>query len=279
MKTSTFGTGELIRLALDQGVDHLLVGIGGSATNDGGTGMAAALGVRFLDASGREIEPVGGQLHQIHKIEASNRDPRLDQVTVEVVCDVDNPLLGPNGAARIYGPQKGATPEQVEQLEQGLANLADRIEADLGLDVRPLAGGGAAGGLGAGLFAFAGASLRRGVEVMLELVDMEAKLDRADLVLTAEGQLDAQIAFGKGPAGVAQAAKRQGIPCLALAGSVTPELPDIQALGLTAALSICPGPLSLDQALAQTADNLRRASEQVVRIFLACPSRDAASRH
>ncbi len=265
--TSTFGTGELIRAALDLGARRIVIGIGGSATNDGGVGMAAALGVRFLNAEGGAVPAVGGALRQIRRIDPSALDPRLAGVRCEVMCDVDNPLLGPEGAASVYGPQKGATPAQVEALDAGLAHLADRIAADLGLEVRDLPGAGAAGGLGAGLRAFLDAELRRGVDLVLDLVGLDAQLAGADLVLTAEGQIDFQTAFGKAPAGVAERARARGIPCLAIAGSIGERIADLHAIGIDAVFSLCPGPMTLDRAMATGPDLLSATTEQVVRCF------------
>ncbi|NOQ45147.1 MAG: glycerate kinase [Desulfobulbaceae bacterium] len=272
-KTTTFGTGELIAAALDLGVRRIAVGIGGSATNDGGIGMAAALGVRFLNANGQAVKPVGGTLTDIRRIDMAGLDSRINDVRFEVVCDVDNPLIGPAGAAQVYGPQKGATPEQVKVLDQGLANLADVIASDLGFDVRNLAGAGAAGGLGAGLYAFLGAELKRGVDMVLNLVGLDEKLHGADLVLTGEGQIDSQTAFGKAPAGVAIAAEKQNIPCIAIAGSVGEQLDTLYPCGINAVFSLCPGPLSLDQAMNRGQQYLAGTTEQAVRCFLAGQNR------
>ena len=269
MRTTTRGTGELIAAALDLGVSRIGVGIGGSATNDGGIGMAAALGVRFLDEHGETVEPVGGSLGEIRRIDMSGLDPRAKSVRFEAVCDVDNPLCGPKGAAAVYGPQKGATPEQVAVLDAGLANLADVIERTLGLDVRGLPGAGAAGGLGAGLHAFLGAELRRGVDLVLDLVNLDEKLRGARLVLTGEGQIDFQTVFGKAPAGVGAAAKARGVPCVAIAGSVGERLEDLHGAGIDAVFSLCPGPMTLESAMTNATELLARAAEQVVRIYLA----------
>lgn len=267
--TTTRGTGELIRAALDLGVSRISVGIGGSATNDGGMGMAVALGVRFFDERGNSVKPVGGELVRVRRIDMSGLDPRATHVRFEAVCDVDNPLCGPNGAAHVYGPQKGASSQQVEALDAGLASLADVIESDLGLDVRHLPGSGAAGGLGAGLRAFLGAELRRGVDLVLDLVDLDGKLDGADLVLTGEGQIDFQTAFGKAPAGVGAAAKARGVPCIAIAGGLGEGLGDLHTVGIDAVFSLCPGPVTLDAAMTHAPEYLARASEQVLRAFLA----------
>jgi len=267
--TTTRGVGELIRAALALDMGHLIIGIGGSATNDGGIGMATALGATFLDAAGAPVRPIGAALETIEHLDLRGLDPRLTRVQIEAICDVDNPLLGERGAAQVYGPQKGATPAQVQQLDAGLAQLAMVIERDLGLDVRELPGAGAAGGLGAGLKAFLNATLRRGIDVVLDLVELNAALPGADLVLTAEGQIDAQTAFGKAPAGVAQRAHALGIPCIAIAGSLCGKPDALHALGINAVFSLCPGPISLDQAMTHSSTYLAAAAEQAVRAFLA----------
>ncbi len=269
MQTTTLGTGELIIAALDQGVGRIGVGIGGSATNDGGIGMATALGIRFLDETGAAVNPVGGELNRIRRIDMAGRDPRVETVRFEAVCDVDNPLCGPNGASAVYGPQKGATPEQVRILDEGLANLADVIQHELGRDVRDLPGAGAAGGLGAGLHAFLGAELRRGVDLVLDLVGLADKLAGADLVMTGEGQIDFQTVFGKAPAGVARAARAAGVPCIAIAGSVGDDLGDLHAVGLDAVFSLASGPLTLERCMADAATLLEKSTEQALRCFLA----------
>ncbi|MGD9332766.1 MAG: glycerate kinase [Desulfobacterales bacterium] len=272
-QTTTLGTGEVIRAALDLKVHRIAVGIGGSATNDGGIGMATALGVRFLDEAGSPVAPVGAELRRIRRIDMSGRDRRVEKVRIEAVCDVDNPLCGPHGAAHVYGPQKGATPEQAQQLDDGLANLADVIERELGIAVGKLPGSGAAGGLGAGLHAFLGAELRRGVDLVLDLVDLDAKLAGADLVLTGEGQIDFQTAFGKAPAGVAQRAQTAGVPCLAIAGSIGDDLGNLHAIGMDAIFSLTPGPMPLKAAMRDAGPLLRAATAQVLRCFLAAGSR------
>lgn len=267
--TTTRGTGELIAAALDLGITHLIVGIGGSATNEGGIGMAAALGARFMDAEGVPVEPVGGALAAIRRIDLGGLDSRLADIRIEAICDVDNPLLGERGATRVYGPQKGATPEQVRTLDAGLANLAAVIERDLGLDVRELPGAGAAGGLGAGLKAFLGAELRRGVDLVLDLVGLDEHLCGADLVLTAEGRIDFQTAFGKAPAGVGTRARAFGVPCFAIAGGIGGGLESLHERGIDAIFSLCPEPVSLEQAMAAGDEFLAAATEQAVRAFLA----------
>jgi glycerate kinase len=267
--TTTLGTGELMRAALDLGAAHIIVGLGGSATNDGGIGMAQALGWRFPDAEGQPVEPVGGRLADIARIDGGSKDPRLDKVRIEAVCDVDNPLTGPRGAARVYGPQKGAGPDQVAALDAGLAHLAALIERDLGLKVADLPGAGAAGGIGAGLVAFAGAELRPGAELVLDLLALDHHLEGADLVLTAEGRIDHQTAHGKAPAAVAARARARGVPCIAIAGGVGDDISALHDLGIDAVFSLCRGPMSLDDAQANAKALLADAAEHAVRAFFA----------
>lgn len=266
--TTTYGTGELIAKALRLGARRLTIGIGGSATTDGGIGVAAALGVRFLDDARKEIQPIGGNMHLIRDIDMSSLMYEAREAIFEVACDVDNPLLGEKGAARVYGPQKGATPQQVKELEYGLANLAEVIEKKLGLNVRDLPGAGAAGGLGAGLLAFIGAKLRKGIDLVFQAVGLEDRMLGADLVLTAEGQIDFQTKFGKAPAGVAALAKKHGIPCVAIAGGVGEGISDLHDCGISAVFSLCPAPLSLEEAMKNGGLYLRGATEQIVRLFL-----------
>ncbi len=267
--TTTLGTGELVRAALEKGATKILVGIGGSATNDGGIGFAAALGVKFLDADGAEVAPVGENLGAIARIDISGRRFDPSKIRVEAVCDVDNPLTGPRGASAVFGPQKGATPEDVAFLDAGLANLAERIRRDLGADIEHMPGAGAAGGLGAGLAAFAGAELRAGVDVVLDMVGIDEQLADADLAFTAEGRIDFQTAFGKGPAGVGARAKRHGVPCLALAGGVQGDVSNLHPVGIDACFSLCSGPMTLADAMRNGAALLANAAEQAYRAFLA----------
>jgi glycerate kinase len=269
MQATTFGVGELLQLALDRGAQHIILGIGGSATSDGGTGLARALGARFLDAHGNDLPGNAAALTRIRRINLEALDPRLAQVRIDVICDVDNPLLGTAGAARVFAPQKGASPAQVEAIEAGLENLADLVEQQLGRDIRGLRGGGAAGGLGAGLAALLQADLRPGAELVLELAGFEAALTGASLVVTAEGRLDSQTVHGKAPAAVARLAQRHGIPCIAIAGSLGTGLAPLQDAGISACFSLCPGPLALETAMQEAAPLLTRVCEQAVRCFLA----------
>jgi glycerate kinase len=263
---TTLGTGELMLAALERGVKSFIIGIGGSATVDGGTGMARALGCRFLDGEGRELPEGGGSLARLERIDAGARDARWDSVAVWIASDVTNPLLGDNGAARVYGPQKGATPGMVEQLEAGLSRLAAVIERDLGLDVRTLPGAGAAGGLGAGLMAFAGAQCRSGVELVLEESGFHEKLRKAGRVITGEGRVDRQTAFGKGPAGVARAAQASGVPVDCLAGMVEPGAEEeLRKIGVQRTRCINPPGSSLEESLREAYPRLRRATAALLK--------------
>lgn len=268
-RASTRGTGELIRESLDEGARRLVVGIGGSATNDGGAGLAQALGYRLLDARGQDLPPGGGPLLRLDRIDASGRDRRLDGVEVAVACDVDNPLCGPRGASAVFGPQKGATPEQVATLDRGLAHFARVIFRDLGADVADLPGAGAAGGLGAGLVAFANGRLTRGVDTVIAAVKLADRLRGADLCLVAEGMLDGSSAGGKTAVGVARLARSLGCPTLALAGAIGPGAEAVLAEGIDAYFSLCPGPIPLEQSIARASEYLEHAAEQATRAFLA----------
>ncbi|HYY81735.1 MAG TPA: glycerate kinase, partial [Actinomycetes bacterium] len=220
LQATTWGTGELVAAALDRGVEELVLGIGGSATTDGGAGMAAALGARLLDQAGEPVPPGGAGLLRLARVEVAGLDPRLRRVRVTVASDVDNPLVGPEGAAAVYGPQKGAQPEDVLLLDSALRRYARVLADDLGVDLAGTPGAGAAGGLGAGAIAFLGASLRSGIELVLDLVGFQEAVAGADLVVTGEGKLDAQSLRGKAPFGVARAATAHGVPVVALGGVV-----------------------------------------------------------
>lgn len=265
--TTTYGTGELIRHALDLGCTHFIIGIGGSATNDGGMGMAEALGVRFLDESGKELGPGGGELIRLRSIDVSGLDTRLNSVKIEVACDVDNPLTGPTGASAIYGPQKGATPEMVEALDQALSNYAQVIRKDLGRDIEKVPGAGAAGGLGAGLMAFLGGQPVSGIELVLNTLNFTEVVKDADLVFTGEGKFDGQSAHGKVPVGVARACREFGVPVIVLAGMVTLDSESLHDEGITASFSIANGPMSLKESMEQAAVLLERQAAQVMRVL------------
>lgn len=231
-RTTTRGTGELVLDACRRGARRVLVCIGGSATNDAGAGMAQALGVRLLDAVGRDLPPGGAALLQLARIDLSGLDPAVRRSEVLVACDVDNPLVGPAGASAVYGPQKGATPEDVQLLDRALRRFAAVVRRDLGVDVRGLPGAGAAGGLGAGLVAFLGARLRPGVELVMEAARLWERMERADLVVTGEGSFDQQSLRGKVPAGVLRAAAERGVPALVLCGRAEVELPGVPVFAL-----------------------------------------------
>lgn len=267
LDANTLGLGDLIRAAVDAGAEDIIIGIGGSASTDGGTGMAHALGIRFLDAAGNTLTPGHYILDKIAHVDMAGLDPRCRNIRIRVMCDVDNPLLGPNGAAHIYAPQKGASSIQVAQLEAGLSNLARVLEAGTGQALQNRAGAGAAGGLGAGLLAFLGAELCPGVQILLDLLSFDQALSGADLVITAEGGVDEQTAYGKAPAGVAMRAKQQHIPCVCLCGRMEGNLQALHEVGVDAVFSICPEPLSLEQAMARAAQYVEMAAEQVVRIY------------
>lgn len=277
--TTTVGTGELMRAALDLGAERIVVGIGGSATNDGGIGMASALGWRFLDVDGALVPPTGGGLSCIGRIDGRSVDRRLSRVEIDVICDVDNPLTGPKGAARVFAPQKGASPAQVQRLDRGLQHLSDVVARDLAQgcaelppvssELFDLPGAGAAGGLGFGLAAFCGARLRPGADVVLDMVGLDGLLEGADLVLTSEGRMDSQTAAGKAPAAVAARARRLRIPCIAIAGGLGEGHQALHEIGIEAIFSLCPGPIGLAEAQAQTTVLLSACTEQVIRAFLA----------
>ena len=265
LRAGTHGTGELIRAALDAGARALIIGIGGSAATDAGAGMAQALGVRLLDRLGRDLPSGGAALADLDTIEMRQLDPRLRAVRIIAACDVRNPLCGPQGAAAIYGPQKGATPDMVETLDGALRRFAEVVKRDLGADVIEIPGAGAAGGLGAGLVAFLGAELRPGFPLIAAAARLEERLRGADLILTGEGQIDGQTPFGKTVAGVADLASRHGIPVIALAGGLGAGYERVLDAGVTAAFSIVPGPMLLDQAESHAAEYLAACAEAVVR--------------
>jgi len=263
---TTRGTGELIRGALDIGCRKFIIGIGGSATNDGGAGMAQALGVRLLDASGAEIGPGGAELARLARIDVSGLDPRASLSEFVVACDVDNPLTGPRGASAVYGPQKGATLEMVKTLDDALKNLASVVGRDLGVDVDGIPGAGAAGGLGAGLVAFLGASLKRGVDIVVETVGLREQMKGASLVITGEGRTDFQTLFGKTPMGVANVAKALGIPVVIISGAIADDARGLYAHGIDALMSIAKGPCTIDEAIANAAPLMADAAETAARL-------------
>lgn len=261
--TTSWGTGELIRHALDAGVEHIIIGIGGSATNDGGAGMVQALGAKLLDAQGQQIAQGGAALELLAKIDISQLDPRLASCRIEVACDVTNPLTGEEGASVIFGPQKGATPEMIARLDNALSHYAQIIASDLGLEVSELAGGGAAGGMGVALYAFCGAQLRRGIEIVTDALNLDECVADADLVITGEGRIDSQTIHGKVPVGVAKIAKRYHKPVIGIAGSLTADVGVVHQHGLDAVFSVIYSVCSLDDALENAAENVRLTARNI----------------
>jgi len=277
-RTTTYGTGQLIQAALDAGCHRLVVGIGGSATTDGGAGMAQALGARMLDSQGREISRAsGGQLRNIAEIDTSDIDPRIGKCTMRVACDVDNPLLGPRGAAVVYGPQKGATPAQIEKLEAGLAHFAKLVERDLGKSVTDVPRAGAAGGLGAGLLAFCDAQLEPGIDIILDVVRLAEKAAGAELIITGEGKIDSQTASGKAPMGALRIGQQLGVPVIAISGSISPDASQLNEHGFVALFSCLREPMSLAEAMCpQTARQMLTATaQQIMRLWLATNRKQA----
>ena len=263
LKTTSWGTGELIRHALDAGVEHIIIGIGGSATNDGGAGMVQALGARLLDAQDEDIAHGAMGLESLTRIDISQLDPRLAGCRIEVACDVTNPLTGKEGASVAFGPQKGATTEMIPRLDRALTHYAQLIARDLDVNVLELAGGGAAGGMGAALYAFCGAQLRRGIEIVTDALRLDACVADADLVVTGEGRIDSQTIHGKVPVGVAKIAKRYNKPVIGIAGSLTADVGVVHEHGLDAVFSVIYTICTLDEALKNASENVRMTARNV----------------
>ena len=269
LKTTTFGTGELIADAVGRGVARVIIGLGGSATVDLGAGMAQALGARLLDENGKPIPRGGGGLGRLARIDLTDLRARLEGVEIIGATDVRNPLLGRRGGIQVYSPQKGASPEIVRQLEAGARTAARVLRRELRLDVNKIPGSGAAGGTGAGIVAWLGGRLESGIDVILDAAHFDEAIAGAALVVTGEGRLDAQTRYGKAPAGVAARARAAGIPCLAVAGGIGPGADTLHAIGLTAFFSICNGPLSLDEALHNARRLAESCGEQLARLWAA----------
>ncbi|HVJ47826.1 glycerate kinase [Desulfitobacterium sp.] len=265
--TTTKGTGELITKAMDLGARDIILGIGGSATNDGGAGMAQALGVKLLDEKGKELKPGGGDLGRLARIDLAQIDPRLKSTKITVMCDVDNPLCGPQGASAVFGPQKGATPEMVQSLDRNLEHYAQMIKEQLGFDLKNVPGAGAAGGLGAGLLAFTGAELKTGVETILDTVKFDQMLEGADLVVTGEGRIDNQSLYGKVPMGVAKRALKHAKPVLAIVGSIGPGAEALYDQGLSSIVSIVNGPMTLEKSMEEAYELTIEATERTFRVL------------
>ncbi|HGE6050221.1 glycerate kinase [Vibrio cholerae] len=266
--TTSFGTGELIRHALDQGVTKLIIGLGGSATNDGGVGMLAALGARFTNADGDPIQLTGGGLRELTHIDLQDFDPRLQNCDILVACDVNNPLCGDKGASAVFGPQKGATPEDVQLLDGTLRQFGLLTEKVTGKMVLESAGAGAAGGMGAALLAYAQARLRPGIEIVLETVQLAHQVSDADLVITGEGRIDSQTVHGKTPMGVAKVAKRFDVPVLALCGCTGDNYQAVYQCGIDAVFAAVPRAMSLEDALKESDFNLADLAENVARLWV-----------
>lgn len=265
--TTTYGTGELINACLDKGVKKLLIGIGGSATNDGGGGVIQALGGKLLDKEGKELGFGGGSLGKLHSIDLSGFDSRIKDVEIEVACDVTNPLCGEKGASNVFGPQKGATKEMVEILDNNLRHYAEVIKRELGKDVLDIPGAGAAGGLGAGLMAFLDGTLKKGIEMVIEYSALEEKVKDADMVWTGEGSIDFQTQYGKTPLGVATVAKKYNKPVIALAGRVGDGIEVLYDKGIDSIFGIMKGVTSIDEALAKGQDNIEKTAENIIRLM------------
>jgi len=265
LKTTTYGTGQLIASALEHGVKKIIIGIGGSATNDAGVGMAQALGAEILDAEGEEVGFGGGSLEQIAEIDLKNLDSRLKDVEILVACDVDNPLFGKNGAAHVYAPQKGADKEMVEKLDQNLRHFNQVVIKELNRDPNQIPGAGAAGGLGAGLVAFLDAELKAGVDIIHEIINFEQKLKGVDLVITGEGMLDGQSIFGKTPVGVSRTAAKKDIPVIAVAGTLGDGVEKVLEHGITSYFSIIDRPAELKDVVERSPELLADLSEQIIR--------------
>lgn len=271
--TTSFGTGELIRCALDAGYRNLVIGIGGSATNDAGVGLLQALGARFLEAQDKDIGFGGASLTKLERIDIQGLDPRLQECRIEVACDVTNPLTGPTGASAIFGPQKGATSEMIAELDQALRHFAAIVKRDLGQDIEQQQGAGAAGGMGAGLMAFLSAELRPGVSIVIEHIGLEKALEGADLLITGEGRIDGQSVYGKAPIGVARVAQQHGVPVVVIAGSLGTGYEEVYSCGISALFSVAKGPCTLEMALKNAAANVRATARNVsaiIRLFRIC---------
>ncbi|MDG5498331.1 glycerate kinase [Marinobacter sp. BGYM27] len=263
MKTTSRGTGELILEALDADVEQVILTLGGSATNDGGLGMAQALGVKALDASGQPIGPGGQGLLNLASLNLHELDTRIPATRFRVICDVVNPLTGPHGATHVFGPQKGATPDMLIALDQGMARYGRLLEQVTSVKLMEMPGAGAAGGMGAAACGFLGARLEPGIDVVMDAVRFREQIKGVDLVITGEGRIDAQTAHGKTLAGVAREAAQAGVPVIALAGSVGEDYKEALACGITAVFSITPSPMALDEALEQAGSNIRRTARNI----------------
>lgn len=267
MKTTSYGTGQLIKDAMDKGCTNIIIGLGGSATNDGGIGMAKALGVKFLDINGEDIGHSGGSLCKLHSIDMSSIDSRIGKCTVTAACDVDNPLCGREGASHVFGPQKGADGDMVKILDKNLAHYANIIKNNLNMDIVNIPGSGAAGGLGAGVMVFLNSNLKRGIDIVIDITKLDEKIKDADLIFTGEGMIDFQTAFGKTPFGVAKVADKYGIPVLAIAGGIGKNAETLYNKGFESIFSIVDKPMSLEDAMKNGKMLIEKTSERIMRIL------------
>jgi glycerate kinase len=267
LHTTSYGTGQLILDALDAGARRFVLGVGGSATNDGGAGMLQALGGRLLDAAGADLNAGGGALAALARIDLSGLDERIKDCVFDIACDVSNPLVGPQGASAIFGPQKGATPAMVEQLDANLRRYAEVIASDLGRQVAEVPGAGAGGGIGAGMMVFLGGRLRPGSEIVMAAVGLDAAVADADLVITGEGRIDSQTIHGKTPIGVARVAQRHGKPVIAIAGGLASGAAVVHAHGIDAVFGAVSRPCTVEEALADAARNVRVAARNIAAVL------------
>jgi glycerate 2-kinase len=265
--SSSFGTGQLIRHALDAGYRRFVVGLGGSATNDCGTGMLTALGLKLYDKDGNILSEGGGYLSHLASFDDSELDPRIEESNFTIASDVTNKLCGPEGASYVFGPQKGATPEMVEHLDHALNHFADIVYKQKEVDIKEISGGGAAGGMGAALIAFLGASVMSGIDVIMKEIEFEGQIIGSDLIITGEGKLDSQTLSGKVIAGVSKIAKKHQVPVIALCGGVDLEPSKFNDLGVLSAFSIVPGPCSLSESMEKSAEWVTERMESIMRII------------
>jgi len=267
-RATSYGTGELINELIKKGCNRVIIGLGGSATNDGGSGIASALGARFLDSSGRDLQQGGKALLGLDRIDVSGLNPALKHVEILAACDVTNPLCGPDGASAVYGPQKGATSEMIEVLDKALCNYASVIEEGFGVDVSSAPGTGAAGGAGAGLIAFCNASLKHGIDIVCDIVDFEKKIEGADLVITGEGRIDSQTCKGKAIYGLALRTVKKGVPLVALGGNIDiGVMAQLQKIGITAVFNINPIVGDLDEAIGHAGENIEFTVAQIINLI------------
>lgn len=265
--TTSFGTGQLIKTALDEGFRKFIIGIGGSATNDAGAGMLQALGVKLLDNNGEEIGYGGGSLAKLSTIDLSEIDSRINESTIDVACDVTNPLTGPTGASAVFGPQKGASPQMVEVLDKCLKHFANKVLSDLNKDFENDNGAGAAGGMGYALKGFLNAKLLPGVEIVIEQTNLRELVKDANLVITGEGRIDGQSIFGKAPVGIAKVAKENGVPVIAIAGSLGSDAKVVREHGINAVFSIVNGPCTLEDALENAQENVKSTARNIAEVI------------